>query len=385
MKITLLALHLGFGGIEKYITTIANILCDKYEVEIISTYKTTQKPAFYLSPKVKVTYLIEGLTPNREQLKEARQKKKIFSILKQVVISMKILYFKNKENKRAIKECKSDIIISTREYHNEMIQKYASKKIIKIATEHNHPNGNEKYANRVVNSCYGFDYLLPISKELVNFYKEKLKKTEVQVIYIPFCIEEPENFKQPTFNDPTYISVGRLSPEKGSLELISLFSKLKKEQSNAKLHIIGDGALMNELKLKVKQEGLEKGVQIHGFLDIKNIYELYAQSSIYLMTSYTESFGFVLLEAMVNGLPCIAFDSAQGANEIIENGFNGYLIKDRDTNEFIRETILLFSDKKKMKSFSINARKKAEEYSFNRTKSDWLNLVKEINSKFNGR
>ena len=51
------------------------------------------------------------------------------------------------------------------------------------------------------------------------------------------------------------------------------------------------------------------------------------------MTSYSESFGLVLLEAASFGLPLIAFDSAEGAKEIIQNGQNGYLIQNRNKED----------------------------------------------------
>ena len=51
-------------------------------------------------------------------------------------------------------------------------------------------------------------------------------------------------------------------------------------------------------------------------------------SSLYVMTSLTESFGLVLIEANSYGIPCIAFDSASGAKQIIEN--KELLISNRD-------------------------------------------------------
>ena len=61
MKISIYALHLGFGGVEKYVITLANMLADAHDVEIISTYKMQDKPAFYVRPEVKIQYLIEEL------------------------------------------------------------------------------------------------------------------------------------------------------------------------------------------------------------------------------------------------------------------------------------------------------------------------------------
>ena len=79
-KITIFALHLGYGGVEKCITNLANLLCNDYNVEIISTYKLNEKPAFNISDKVKVVYLIDKYKPNREEWKNSLSFSKEFSL-----------------------------------------------------------------------------------------------------------------------------------------------------------------------------------------------------------------------------------------------------------------------------------------------------------------
>ena len=64
-KITILALHLNFGGVESSIVSQANSLCEEYDVELVSIYKMAETPAFKINPKVKVKYLT-NLKPNRE-------------------------------------------------------------------------------------------------------------------------------------------------------------------------------------------------------------------------------------------------------------------------------------------------------------------------------
>lgn len=381
MKITIMALHLGFGGIEKYVITIANMLSEKHDVEIISTYKMNEKPSFTLSDKVKVTYLIKNMVPNKEQLKSAIKNKNLFSILKEGLYSTKLLILKNTLNKKAIKKCSSDIIISTRDFHNDLIGKYANTSCIKISTEHNHHNNDKKYIQNLLNSLKGFDYFLPISKELTNDYAKKLAGTKTKVLHIPFCIDTPACEVQPTFEKPVYISVGRLSPEKGTLDLIHIFNNIVKKQPNAILHLVGDGPLMEDVKKLVSSYQLENKVIIHGFLNKNKIDELYCSSSIYLMTSYTESFGFVLLEAMACGLPCIAFDSAQGANEIIERGINGYLIPERDKDLFVQRVVSLYENKEKLKEMSTYAKNALSIYSYENTKNKWLDFMNRINKK----
>ena len=90
---------------------------------------------------------------------------------------------------------------------------------------------------------------------------------------------------------------------------------------------------------------LTDSITVHGYLKRKEIDKLLNKSSIYLMTSYTESFGIVLIEAMSHGLPCIAFSSAEGANDLINNNENGYLVENRNF-EKMKDIIIELIDSK---------------------------------------
>lgn len=127
-------------------------------------------------------------------------------------------------------------------------------------------------------------------------------------------------------------------------------------------------------------EKLENNIILHGYQNKEYINLMLEQSSIYLMCSYEESFGLVLLEAMSFGIPCIAFDSAKGATEII-NSNNGYLIKNRNIEEMAKRTIRLYNDKELIKEKSINARKTSEKYSYYEVKKQWLDIVEKIYNK----
>ena len=64
----------------------------KDEVEIISFYHLCDKPAFEVDPRVKITYLTEGLKPNRDEIKNAIKSKRPLQLLKECSKSIKILY-----------------------------------------------------------------------------------------------------------------------------------------------------------------------------------------------------------------------------------------------------------------------------------------------------
>ena len=93
-KILFLALHLGYGGAERAIISEANMLVERYDVEIACAYKLYEKPAFPLDEHVKVRYLSEKLKPNKEELKQAIHDKNIPAILREGIMSARVLYYR---------------------------------------------------------------------------------------------------------------------------------------------------------------------------------------------------------------------------------------------------------------------------------------------------
>ena len=71
---------------------------------------------------------------------------------------------------------------------------------------------------------------------------------------------------------------------------------------------------------------------------------MYMKNSILLMTSIYEPFGLVLPEAMSCGLPVVAFDCPYGPADIITDGVDGFIIKDRNVEEYANKVCLLMDD-----------------------------------------
>ncbi|MFV0250425.1 MAG: glycosyltransferase [Bacilli bacterium] len=342
-KITILALHLGIGGIEKAITNLANSLVDNYEVTIISTYKIYDKPVFDIDKRVNIIYLIQDLKPNKKEFLYNLKHFNIIETIKQGILSTKIIIKKRNLMIKSIKECSSDFIISTRDIHNLWLGKYGDKKSTRIGWEHNHHNNNIKYINKVLKSVKKLDYFVLVSKSLEKFYSEKLNQSECKTVYIPNMIEEIPQY-QSSLEEKNIISIGRLSKEKGYLDLIDVFENVNKICPDWHLNIIGDGDQHQLIQNKIEKLNLTNSVTLHGFKNKNEIDKLLLKSSVYVMTSFTESFGIVLLEAFSFGIPTVAFDSAIGATEIINNNWNGYLIENRDKEKMTRKIIELINN-----------------------------------------
>lgn len=373
-KITILALHLGYGGIENCISNLANSLVDDYEVNIISTYKLYEKPVFKLNDKIKIKYLMTDLKPNKQELKQSLKKLKLITFFKELKKSLKILKLKKNLMIEAIKNCDSDVIISTRDIHNNWLSKYGRDKTLKIGWEHNHHHNNKRYINKVTKSVLGLDYFVLVSKDLTKFYSEKLKDKKVKCVYIPNSINffPQEKAKLETEN---LISIGRLSHEKGYLDLIDIFKELHQKYPDSKLNIIGDGPDRKKIEKKIRDNKLEDYIILHGFQEKEYINKYLEKSSVYIMTSYTESFGLVLLEAFAYGIPCVAYSSAEGANEIISDNWDGYLIKDRDENKMIKRICELLSNRNRRLIMGANGIKKAQEFNTQKTKQKWIEII----------
>lgn len=369
-KVTILALHLGYGGIEQYLSSLCKMLENNYNIEIISTYKTYDKPAFEFSNKINIKYLIDS-TSNKHEFINSVKKIKLIKVFKEGIKSIILLFNKYYRNIKTIKKLDTDYVITTRSFHNKLVSKYASNNIIKIATEHNHHNNNQKYIKEIVNSCKGFDYFIAISNSLYESYKSYLNKTKC--VYIPNAIDKLPSSKS-KLNNNTLVSIGRLSQEKGFLDLVSVIKIVQKEIPDIKLHLIGDGNQRELIVNKIKELNLENNIIMHGYLNREKMEEYILDSSIYVMTSYTESFGLVLLEAFSYGLPCIAFDSAIGATELIGTD-NGILIPNRNKEEMASQIVQLLKDKKLRQEHSKNNRKKAEEYLLDNVKEKWIDLL----------
>lgn len=376
-KITIVALHLGFGGVENSIISLANMLSQKNEVEIISTYKLLEKPAFFVNDNIKITYLLDKLKPNKEELKNAIKSKNILNILKEACQSIRVIYLRKYKFIKAVKKVDSDIIISTRYMHNKWVGRYAKKSIIKIAQEHNHHNNNKKYIHKVIKSLKHIDYLMPVSQELTAFYSEKLKNTKTKVMFIPNALDYfPKSSS--SLQSKSIISVGRLAKEKGFLDLIEVFKEIHSNNAEAKLRIVGDGNEREIIKAKIAEYKLEDSIIMCGTRNKKEIETMMLESSIYLMTSFTESFGIALVEAGSFGIPAIAFDSAQGAKEIIINNKNGFLIKNRNIKEMAEKTCDLLNNFEKRQYLGKNAREFSKKYTKEVISLQWYNFIDKL-------
>ena len=361
-KVTILSLHLGYGGAERCITNLANSLVDKYNVEILSVYKLYDKPAFNIDKRVNVRYLTDVL-PNRDDIRYDLKHLKIFSLVKDFFYALKVLNIKKKRTIDAIDACDSDIIISSKVYFNKLLGEYKNDGIRAIGWEHNYNNHTKKEIKEFIKSCKYLDDVVMVNKELQEFYQKKFSKygLKCRVRYIPNYIEDVSKTTT-KYDNRNLIAVGRLEAVKGFDDLIKVYKLVNLKMQNTSLTLVGDGKEKNTLFESVVKNDLFSKVKMPGYLLQEDIDKLYNNSCLYIMTSHSESFGLVMLEAMSHGLPVVAFSTAEGARELVEDGYNGYLINNRNEFEMADKIIELLNDTDKLKEMGKNAYNSAKKY-----------------------
>lgn len=373
-KITIFTLILGVGGIEKYISTLCKSLENSYLIEIICTYKVSSKPAFSFSDKIHIRYLISE-KPDDVSLKKLMRRFQFFSVAKEIIRRIKFKYLERKLNIDSIKNIDTDYIITTRSFHNNLVSRYLNKDdIVTIATEHNYHQNDKKYIRRLVSSLSHFEYLIVPTKELQIFYSSLIP--QIKCIHIANALDKEIKDKV-FFTEDTknFISVGRFSREKGFLDLIDVFNLIHKKNPKPKLFLLGDGYEKEKLQKKIHSLNLEKFVIMPGFVLPEEQDKYYKKCSVYLMSSITESFGLVLIEAMNYGIPCIAFDSAMGAKEIIRDDV-GILIANRDKEKMANEALDLIYNDDKLKNYQQNINKYISCFSPTQFGKAWMEILK---------
>jgi glycosyltransferase involved in cell wall biosynthesis len=119
---------------------------------------------------------------------------------------------------------------------------------------------------------------------------------------------------------------GRLVPDKGIFDLLDAYAKLEGElRRDVGLVFAGDGASRQELEQRAKR--IRPGtVCFPGFAQREDLAGLYALAEALVLPTHSDTWGLVVNEAMACGLPIIVSNVAGCADDLVEDGWNGYVV-----------------------------------------------------------
>lgn len=199
------------------------------------------------------------------------------------------------------------------------------------------------------------DYVLPPSE----FYMKKLIKDGIpkdKISYIHNFIDV-DSFDVKTEDKGYALYFGRLSREKGILNLINAFAKLKK----GNLYIAGTGPEQEEVEQVIKDNKLEDRVKLLGFLNKDEMKETIKNCKFVVVPSiWYENCPYSVIETLCTGKPVIGADIG-GIPELVKDKENGFIYQYDDIDELSNKMKTLFEDDKLVKQFSKKAKEIAKE------------------------
>lgn len=171
------------------------------------------------------------------------------------------------------------------------------------------------------------------------------------------------------------LSVGRVVREPKRINLLlEIWSHIYKDFPDWELKIVGDGEDRTFLEQMAKDLKLDN----YSFEGTQNPTPYYEEASIFCMTSAFESFGMVLTEAMQHKVVPMAFNSYSTASEIINSGYDGYLIKPFDLDEYAMKLSLLMKDTSLREKMADNAYHSVKKFSIDSVGQKWLDLIETL-------
>lgn len=210
-----------------------------------------------------------------------------------------------------------------------------------------------------------FDAFIVLSKESLNEWKVK----KGFVIPNPNWITTSDS---PQLNSKKIIVVARHSFEKGLDRLFEIWKKVSVNHPDWTLEIYGNKTPKIDLLTLATELNISSSITFHK--PEKDIVTKYLESSIYVMTSRSEGFPMVLIEAMSCGLPVVAFDCPIGPRAIINNNKNGFLIEDGNYSDFISKLYLLIRNSEVRAKMGLSAKESVAKYSVEIIMKQWDDL-----------
>lgn len=360
-KVYFLLLHLRVGGIEICVLNVANALAERgYDVTLLCLLRDNELSR-QVHNNVRVIYLTFFHSGGHSIIYKALRK-----FLSYLALCVEII------------KLRRSVIISTRNEYSILLSKFAGNDNLKIAQLHYDYVGRKGIKNDFKYGYKNIDYFVLLTDDM---------RTEVEAIMREHnkhtkCVTIPNMFPHmglPSFNvkrENMALAVGRLAPEKGFLRLLDIWAIVHKKLGNGhKLYIVGDGVEKNKIQSRILELGIQSSVELLGQLPNMDTLNLMRRAKIYCMSSFAESFGMVLLEAMYNGVPQIAYDVRVGPRNLVQNGVTGFLIPDGDEEAFASRIAELFTDSAKWESMSASSKKRVLLFSENNVIPKWEQII----------
>ncbi|MFW6047175.1 MAG: glycosyltransferase family 4 protein, partial [Candidatus Woesearchaeota archaeon] len=150
------------------------------------------------------------------------------------------------------------------------------------------------------------------------------------------------------------LTVGRLHPQKGHIDLIPAIPQLVKQFPDIYFLWAGEGELRQTLEQKAREYEISERIIFLGYRS--DIQKIYQASDLFIFPSHFEGQPFSLMEAMSWGLPVVT-TSVSGIPEIINDNIHGLLFEAGDSCDLLKKVQFALNNPELLKKMSLEAKK----------------------------
>ena len=193
--------------------------------------------------------------------------------------------------------------------------------------------------------------IIPTGIEVERFYDENIDNNELKELRKTLNIDK---------DDFILLFVGRLAEEKNIEFLIRAEKKLKEQNNNIKLLIVGDGPDKEKYEKDAESLGLADNIIFTGKTAWEDMPYYYHLADIFVTASKTETQGLTIIEAMAsNVVPVCMRDEA--FSSMVTEELDGLFFETE--KEYVDHIMRLYNNPKELEKFDKQARIQAETYS----------------------
>lgn len=367
----------GLGGVQRVtivkVNALANI--DGNEVYVVVTDNKHATLVSELSPKVHLIDLdINYFRGDRDRSKIAN-----------IIVYKQKMRKHRKALEAFLRNLKPDIVVSVGGFEKYMLLSMR-KRTWKVVREFHFVKNYRKdhcqtWFDRVqatLTDFYDFHFKEKKYDKIVILTDED-KETNWEgwrnVVVIPnpvsYICNDPS-----TLTDKCIAYAGRFDPIKNCRSMVNAFRIVAQRHPDWILKLYGEGNEYQSLKNQISELGLENNVLLMGFT--KDIMNAYRQSSISLLSSLSEGFALVIVEAMECGVPVVSYQCPYGPKDLISEGEDGFLVPVGDEQMMADRICTLIEDEQLRRRMGVAAKEKAKLYHLDIIIDRWMQLFNDL-------
>lgn len=352
------------GGAERVMVEVASGLAQRgHQVSVVTSDRAGMPSYYSLHPAVHQVNLGIGDVSSRTNLLDAV--KRMFAI------------------RRVVAGLQPDVVVGfMSSTYMLLVFALCGLGVRLVASEH---MGGEYYATRPLQRF--LLNLMPFTTTKIAVVTEQVKENfPPRLRRLMLVIPNPVSFELGSRADlrgnvrssKILLTVGRFDLQKDHACLIAAFASIAKAVPDWNLRIVGNGILKRELESQIEALHLEDRIQLCG--TTKDVVAEYLDAQLFVCPSLYESFGLVVAEALVHGLPVVGFADCPGSNQLIKHNQNGLLVDGTDRVKSLATALqsLMLNPDERCRLGSASADWLVAEYDIKTILDKWERLLLEL-------